>query len=123
MKYINYLETPIGAIGLVQEEGYITEIFFGREDRFKDYSQEETPLLMKSKGQLEEYFAGKRKVFDLPLMPEGTDFQKAVWKALLDIPYGETRSYKEVAEAVGNPKAARAVGMANNKNPISIVIP
>jgi methylated-DNA-[protein]-cysteine S-methyltransferase len=73
--------------------------------------------------QLGEYFSGKRRKFDIPLNPSGTEFQQAVWEALLSIPYGETRSYKQVAEMVGNPKGSRAVGMANNKNPISIIIP
>jgi len=73
--------------------------------------------------QLEEYFAGKRKRFDLPLNPTGTDFQRSVWKALSDIPYGKTKTYKQVAEMIGNPKACRAVGMANNKNPVWIIIP
>ena len=73
--------------------------------------------------QLGEYFTGARKSFDLPLAPRGTDFQKAVWKALQDIPYGETRSYKQIAETIKSPKACRAVGMANNKNPIWIIIP
>ena len=73
--------------------------------------------------QLEEYLNGKRRHFDLPLRPQGTEFQRSVWNALLTIPYGETRSYKEIAQAVENPKAFRAVGMANNKNPISIFIP
>jgi len=73
--------------------------------------------------QLEEYFSGKRKRFDLPLNPVGTDFQCSVWKALQDIPYGKTKTYKEIAKAIGNTKACRAVGMANNKNPIWIVIP
>ena len=73
--------------------------------------------------QLEAYFAGKRTTFSLPLRPAGTAFQLAVWQALTEIPYGETRSYGEIAAAVGNPKAARAVGMANNRNPISILIP
>jgi len=73
--------------------------------------------------QLEEYFSGKRKRFDLPLNPNGTDFQRTVWKALSDIPYGKTKTYKQIAEKIGNPKACRAVGMANNKNPIWIVIP
>ena len=66
---------------------------------------------------------GKRKVFDLPLSLKGTDFQKQVWQALRDIPYGETRSYKQIAVAIGNPKAVRAVGMANNRNPLLIVVP
>ena len=73
--------------------------------------------------QLREYFSGKRKDFDLPLEPQGTDFQKKVWKALTEIPYGETRSYKDVAEEAGSPKAFRAVGQANHNNPITIIIP
>lgn len=73
--------------------------------------------------QLQEYFQGKRMIFDFPFKLSGTEFQKKVWTALCDIPYGETRSYKDIAKAVGNPKASRAVGMANNKNPISIVVP
>lgn len=83
----------------------------------------ETPLIRKAAKQLNEYLAGKRKAFDLPLEPEGTPFQKAVWKALTGIPYGSTRTYKDIAESIGNPKACRAVGMANNKNPIAILIP
>jgi len=73
--------------------------------------------------QLEEYFAGKRKIFDVPLNPQGTDFQCSVWKALQKVPYGKTRTYKQIAQAIGNPKACRAVGLANNKNPIWIIIP
>lgn len=73
--------------------------------------------------QLSEYFSGKLKAFDLPLKVDGTPFQKRVWAALREIPYGETRSYKEIAKAIGNPKACRAVGMANNKNPLTIIIP
>ncbi len=73
--------------------------------------------------QLCEYFEGRRKCFELPLELHGTDFQMRVWRALLAIPYGETRSYKDIAQAVGCPKGFRAVGMANNKNPIAIVVP
>ncbi len=73
--------------------------------------------------QFNEYFAGKRKTFDLPYMLDGTEFQQSVWKALCSIPYGETRSYKDMAIAVGNPRGCRAVGLANNKNPISIIVP
>ena len=72
---------------------------------------------------MSEYLKGERKEFDLPLNPKGTDFQKRVWRALCDIPYGEMRSYKQIAKAVGNSKAVRAVGMANNRNPITIVVP
>ena len=80
-------------------------------------------LTDKAAGQLGEYFAGKRKIFDIPINPQGTKFQLCVWNALNDIPYGETRSYKDIATATGNPKACRAVGLANNKNPIWIIIP
>ncbi|MDC7126561.1 MAG: methylated-DNA--[protein]-cysteine S-methyltransferase, partial [Spirochaetales bacterium] len=76
-----------------------------------------------AKKQIIEYFEGTRKVFNLKLSPEGTDFQKKVWKALLDIPYGETRSYQDIAKNIGNPKACRAIGNANNKNPIPLIIP
>ena len=85
--------------------------------------QQEDEVLKKAVSQLEEYFLGQRKEFTLPLNPQGTPFQKQVWEALRTIPYGETRSYKEVAIAIGNPKACRAVGMANNKNPIAIITP
>lgn len=73
--------------------------------------------------ELDEYFQGKRKTFDIPLRTHGTPFQEKVWAALRAIPYGEVRSYKEVAEAIGHPKAYRAVGMANNANPIFIIVP
>lgn len=73
--------------------------------------------------QLDLYFDGKLKQFDLPLKPVGTDFQKKVWRMLMTIPYGETRTYKEIAELAGNPQAFRAVGMANNNNPIAIIVP
>lgn len=84
---------------------------------------EETNLIRETKKQLDEYFKGQRKEFDLPLYPVGTAFQQKVWGALGDIPYGETRTYGEIARQVGNPKGQRAVGMANNKNKIAIVIP
>lgn len=85
--------------------------------------EKETTLTKKAFQQLEEYFEGKRKSFDLPLKLEGTEFQKRVWQELMKIPYGKTVSYKELAKSVGNEKACRAVGMANNKNKIMIVIP
>ena len=123
MKYLNYIDSPIGVLGLVQEEECLTEVFFGKSESHQDYSQEETPLLKEAKKQLEAYFEGCQKSFDLPLNPKGTDFQKTVWQALLLIPYGETRSYKDIAAAIGSPKASRAVGMSNNKNPLSILVP
>jgi methylated-DNA-[protein]-cysteine S-methyltransferase len=83
----------------------------------------ETSLIREAAFQLSEYLAGKRKTFDIPLDIKGTPFQLAVWKALLDIPYGETRSYKEIAESIGRAKACRAVGMACNRNPVAIIVP
>ena len=83
----------------------------------------ENPILQKTILQLEEYFSWTRKAFDIPLAPTGTDFQKKAWKALEQIPYSETRSYQEEAILAGNPKAVRAIGWANNKNPIVIIIP
>lgn len=85
--------------------------------------EEETSLIRKASEQLREYLAGERREFDLPLAPQGTEFQRKAWAELCRIPYGETRSYKQIAEAIGSPKGFRAVGMANNRNPIIIVIP
>ena len=117
-----YYETIIGRIGLVENGHAITYVSFGDMDT-KDFVIKETELLKKASKQLTEYFEGKRREFELPLEPIGTDFQLKVWKALQEIPYGETRSYKQIAERVGNDKASRAVGLANNRNPISIFIP
>lgn len=88
-----------------------------------DAVSELTPLLAETVRQLDEYFAGKRHDFDLPLAPQGTPFQQKVWAALRQIPYGTTASYGQIAATMGNPKASRAVGMANNRNPIAIIIP
>ena len=121
MEKIFFYESPVGKLCIGEENGVITRVTWSKIPR--EYILEETELNLECKKQLEEYFAGKRKQFDLPLAPKGTDFQKRVWKALTDIPYGETRTYGKIAAAVGSPKAARAVGMANNKNPIGIIIP
>lgn len=82
-----------------------------------------TPLTDKTFKELTEYFEGKRKSFDIPFKLYGTDFQKKVWTELTKIPYGGTRTYKQIAQAIGNEKACRAVGMANNKNPLPIIVP
>lgn len=116
-------ETPIGLLKIVEIGGAITEIRLSGDTLPPNDVLTETPLLLETRRQLTEYFAGKRKTFDLPLSPKGTLFQQKVWAALQTIPYGETRSYKQVAELIGNPKACRAVGLANNKNPIILVIP
>jgi methylated-DNA-[protein]-cysteine S-methyltransferase len=101
----------------------VTGLYFGRERPPAGASAEETELLRNAARQLREYLAGKRRIFELPLAPEGTPFQRSVWDGLLAIPYGETRSYGEIARSVGNPRACRAVGMANNRNPIPVFIP
>lgn len=123
MKHIFFYETEIGPICLGEEDGYITDLTFKDEWNLEACQVEETPLIKEAKKQLDEYFSGHRKKFDLALRPDGTDFQVDVWEALQEIPYGETKSYGEVADKIGNPKAPRAVGLANNRNPISIIIP
>ena len=85
--------------------------------------KKETDLIKATYQQLTEYFAGKRKSFDIPIKLKGTEFQQQVWSALQTIPYGDVWSYKRLAETVGSPKGYRAVGMANNRNPISIIVP
>ncbi len=125
MKYIKYVDFKLGKIGIIEENGKIVKILFINENNknMECFIEKDTNLLLEAKKQLEEYFEGKRREFDLPIKQEGTDFQKKVWKALCEIPYGETRTYKEVAKMVGNEKASRAVGMANNKNNIPIIVP
>lgn len=123
MDNIFFYSTKIGKIG-IQENGHaITKVYFPREDMPKDAIINETPLLKEAAKQLRDYLEGKRRSFTLNLAPEGTEFMRSVWKSLQNIPYGETCSYKEIAERIGNPKAYRAVGLANNKNPIPIFIP
>lgn len=111
--------SSIGKIYLEEENEHIVRISFSKI--FGE--QKETQLIKETCKQLSEYFEGKRKSFTLPITLKGSDFQLRVWKALSEIPYGETRCYKDIARVVGNPKASRAVGMANNKNPIAIIIP
>lgn len=113
-------DTVLGSVTFVEEDGALLAITTHRP---YEGIEQETALIKEANRQLSEYLKGERKAFDLPLNPKGTDFQKRVWRALCDIPYGETRSYKQIAEAIGNPKAVRAVGMANNRNPITIVVP
>ena len=112
-------ETALGSVTFVEEDGALLAI---TTQHTYEGERLETPLIQEAYRQLNEYLIGVRKCFDLPLNPRGTEFQQQVWKALCDIPYGGTRSYKQIAEAIGNPKAVRAVGMANNRNPLLIVI-
>ena len=121
METIFFYDTPVGKLCIGEENGCITHVTWSKIPQ--EYVLEETELIIECKNQLEEYFAGKRKNFYLPLAPKGTEFQQKVWKALTEIPYGKTRTYGEIAAVIGNPKAARAVGMANNKNPIGIIVP
>ena len=120
------IESPVGPLLLVGDERELREILFvnGRHPARPDPAWKSDPApFQKTIAQLQDYFAGKREEFDLPLAPEGTPFQQKVWKRLCDIPYGETISYGELARQIGNPKASRAVGLANGSNPIPIVIP
>ena len=121
MNNIFFYETEIGIIGIRESNKSITDIFFSKVDTNDNI--EETYLIKECFKQLKEYFEGSRVKFDLPLEVKGTEFQKKVWNELLKIPYGETKSYKDIAIAIGNEKASRAIGMANNKNPIPIIIP
>lgn len=124
MKNIFYYQTNIGRIGIAEEENLVTNVFFEEEGVLvNEYNLNETELLKEASSQLYEYLLGKRQIFSVPLAPIGTVFMKSVWSCLRDIPYGKTRSYKEIAEAVGNAKGSRAVGLANNRNPIPIFIP
>lgn len=113
------IETSFGWVTILADNGSIQRLDFGKTME----NTGESPLLLETERQLWQYFAGERREFSLPLDPQGTMFQKKVWEVLSHIPYGETRSYGEIAAAVGNPRACRAVGMANNRNPIPILIP
>ncbi len=114
--------TPLGPMALGAENGALVRVYLPGAS-LPPLPDRETPLLLQGRGQLEEYFAGVRTVFDLPLAPGGTPFQQAVWRALTAIPWGETRSYGQLAREIGRPGAARAVGMANHRNPLPILIP
>lgn len=114
-------ESPIGWLTLEEYNGELTRLAFGKQCLGGE--DKESVFLLNVRRQLEEYFQGRRKIFELPLNPEGTVFQKRVWEELVKIPYGETKSYKEIAKRLGKPGACRAVGMANNRNPIAIIIP
>ncbi|MCU4368848.1 methylated-DNA--[protein]-cysteine S-methyltransferase [Acinetobacter courvalinii] len=123
-----YMDSPVGALKLVAHDQALVAVMWDNEDhkrvRLAELVEDrQHPMLHKVKQQLQEYFAGQRQQFDLPLDFQGTAFQQQVWQALLNIPYGETRSYKEIAVQLGNEKAVRAVGAANGKNPISIIAP
>lgn len=122
------MESPIGRLTLIASPKGLAAILFPGETlnrtRFKESGEDKQNVdLKEAERQLTEYFLGKRRQFTLELDSSGTDFQMKVWKGLASIPYGETRSYGEIAKVIGQPKACRAVGAANGRNPIPIVVP
>lgn len=147
MKNIFFYQTYLGSIGIAEEHNKITNVFIGTDksealtkdilkfqhtnstveqdnySKANEYYFKETDILKEASSQIYEYFERKRKIFSIPLAPTGTKFMQSVWKCLCDINYGETKSYKDIAKAIGNEKTCRAVGQANNKNPIPIFIP
>ncbi|MDE1146499.1 MAG: methylated-DNA--[protein]-cysteine S-methyltransferase [Azospirillaceae bacterium] len=123
-----WIASPVGQLQLVAEADALAAILWqddrpGRVRLDLPTQAPDHPVLRETERQLAEYFDGQRRVFDVPLAFRGTDFQKAVWAALLTIPYGDVRSYGDIARQIGNPAAVRAVGAANGRNPISIIAP
>ncbi|MGX9608768.1 methylated-DNA--[protein]-cysteine S-methyltransferase [Acinetobacter sp. T63] len=123
-----YMPSPVGRLKLVATDSALVAVIWDNENPKRVQQAElveqlDHPILLDAQQQLNEYFQGQRQTFELPLDFEGTEFQKKVWQALLNIPFGETRSYRQIAEQVGSPKAVRAVGAANGQNPISIIAP
>jgi methylated-DNA-[protein]-cysteine S-methyltransferase len=117
------ITTPVGTLQLLSEAGCLVRIAFPGEHHTGTENDESDPVLVACATQLSEYFSGKRQEFDIPLEPIGTEFQQEVWSALKRIPFGELRSYGEIAREIGRPKAVRAVGAANGRNPLPIVVP
>jgi methylated-DNA-[protein]-cysteine S-methyltransferase len=125
-RYALTMDSPLGPLVLLGNGKYLTAIHHQKKpvaDKATLLSGAKDAVLVKAKKQLEQYFLGKRAVFDVPHDAGGTLFQKKVWRALLKIPFGKTASYKDIAVMIGNPNASRAVGNANNKNPLCIVVP
>ncbi|MCU4518244.1 methylated-DNA--[protein]-cysteine S-methyltransferase [Acinetobacter radioresistens] len=125
---MQYMDSPVGRLRLIANEKALVAVLWENEQPKRIQLAElmvepEHPVLLQVRQQLEEYFEGNRQRFDIPLDFAGTEFQKLVWTELLKIPYGQTRSYGQIAQAIGRPKAMRAVGAANGRNPISIIAP
>ena len=118
-----YLDTPIGTLRLLSNGAQLVNIEFAGQYNATDAVENSDTVLAACAAQLTAYFAGKRRHFDLPLAPRGTPFQLSVWSALAKIPYGELRSYRDIARSIGNSAAVRAVGAANGRNPLPIVVP
>ena len=121
MIYQKIIKTPIGDICILEENNKIIGLTLDNEKYC--YTEKNTEILNETEKQLNEYFWGKRKKFNVPINPKGTEFQKQVWNELLKIPYGQTVTYKRIAQKIEKPNAARAVGMANHNNPIAIIVP
>ena len=126
--YFKEIDSPVGLLKLVAHDQALVAVLWENESPNRVrvvmlIEDQNHPVLLNTQQQLTEYFNQTRTIFDLALDFQGTDFQKKVWQALLTIPFGETRSYKQIAEQIGNVKAVRAVGAANGKNPISIIAP
>ncbi|MGI9874299.1 methylated-DNA--[protein]-cysteine S-methyltransferase [Vibrio chagasii] len=121
-----YYDSPLGTVTLQANEQGLLGVWFETHTTKPEYlgTQEDSfPIFQSVKDQLDRYFAGEAVQFDVPIAAKGTPFQQSVWRALTTIPYGETWSYAQLADAIGNPKAVRAVGLANGKNPVSVIVP
>ena len=123
MKSIFTYNTAVGIISIAEEDNFITMLKFGKKHFDTNAIEQETTLMKETYQQLQKYFKGELREFSIPIKLNGSDFQKRVWLALQKIPYGKTCTYKQIAENINNPKACRAVGLANNRNPISIIVP
>ena len=118
------VETPLGTLLVTAQDGFVCSISLKKDDSGEEANNNaDSEVLRQATQELREYFAGKRKKFTIPMRATGTPFQQKVWQALREIPYGETRSYGEIANVIGQPTASRAVGMACNRNPIMISVP
>ncbi|WP_419643079.1 methylated-DNA--[protein]-cysteine S-methyltransferase [Victivallis vadensis] len=123
MSFRIFRDFPFGRFGVEEKEGAVTHLYLNPAGAVLPAEERETPLLAEAMRQLAEYFAGERREFELPLAPEGTPFMRRVWAELVKVPYGAIATYGEIAERIGNPGGSRAVGLANNRNPIAIIIP
>ena len=125
--HTTFVDSPVGPLFVAADDAGLRAIEFCENrhplKRKDDWREGDNAVLRRARRQLDEYFAGKRRAFDLPLSPAGTEFQRSVWTALATIPYGETISYAELARRIGQPTASRAVGLANGANPLSIIVP
>lgn len=127
MKFCRIETSAVGPLFLAGNDKGLSYLLFDHDERSNQYRtpdwEHDPAAFQLARQQLTEYFAGTRKTFDVPLAPDGTEFQNRVWKQLSEIPYGQTVTYSQIARDIGNPKACRAVGLANGRNPISIIVP